>query len=162
MKNRTILVENVIMECNDLLGKPGEGEVVCVWETYESRRGHVQDFDVRYRFYSTEEGGRKSLPFQGYRCDFLYENEDPKVDSLYMIHPEFEDEHGALMLDIDRPVNREGTARMWILIPEMRGKVHRNRIKTGTKGFFMEGSRRVGEVEVTRVVGLMTNPIKDT
>ena len=46
---------------------------------------------------------------------------------------------------------------MWILIPKMREKVHKQRIKVDTKGYFMEGCRKVGEVEVVKIVGLYTN-----
>ncbi len=36
-------------------------------QPYEKRRGHPADFKVRYRFYTSQEGGRKSIPYQGYR-----------------------------------------------------------------------------------------------
>ncbi|MNC65119.1 hypothetical protein D3C75_1153810 [compost metagenome] len=79
------------------------------------------------------------------------------MDRIYCIHPEFEDEDGNIILDEDRSVSMSGTARMWILFDEMREKVHKHRIKVGTKGYFMEGPRRVGEVEVTEIIGLFTN-----
>ena len=37
---------------------------------YEQRLGHPEDFKVKYRFYTKEQGGRASLPLQGIRSDF--------------------------------------------------------------------------------------------
>ena len=128
-----------------------------MWIPYETIRNHPQDFNIKYKFYSTEEGGRRLLPRQGYRCDFSYAGDDIKEIGIFAIHPEFEDEEGNIILDNNRPINNSGTARMWILFEEMRERVHKHRIKVGTKGYFMEGSRRVGEVEVTKIVGLFTN-----
>ena len=130
-----------------------------MWVPYEKKRQHPQDFDVKYRFFTPDEGGRKSLPFQGYRCDFAYAGDDISKTGIYMIHPEFEDENGHVFLEDDKAVALTGTARMWILIPEMRECVHKHRIKVGTKGFLMEGSRKVGEIEVIRIVGLENNGV---
>ncbi|WP_123040558.1 hypothetical protein [Cohnella candidum] len=131
-----------------------------MWVPYEKIRNHPQDFNVKYHFYLPQEGGRKKIPYQGYRCDFAYEEYYVEDKSIYAIHPEFEDELGNIILVDDKPVRASGTARMWILFQEMREKVHRNRIKVGTKGYFMEGSRRVGEVEVIEIIGLHTNKEK--
>jgi hypothetical protein len=131
-----------------------------MWIPYEEIRKHPQDFDVKYRLYKLEEGGRNQT-FQGYRCDFAYEGDDISQNGIYMIHPEFEDENGNVILNINEPVNRIGTARMWILVPQMREEIHKYRIRVGTKGYFMEGSRRVGEIEVIKIVGLETNAIKE-
>ena len=40
---------------------------------------------------------------------------------------------------------------MWILVTEMRATVHRDRLRVGVRGHFMEGARRIGDV-VTRVI----------
>ena len=69
-----------------------------------------------------------------------------------MIWPEFEDGDGGLFPD-SVPVPMNGTARMWILVDEMR-PIHRERIQIGVKGLFMEGPRQVAESVVTRIVGL--------
>lgn len=130
-----------------------------MWNPYENSRQHPHDFIIKYRFYTPEEGGRKQSAIQGYRCDFAYEGDDIGNTGIYAIHPEFEDGDGQLIMDVGRPVQREGQARMWILFGEMRKKVHRHRIQVGTRGYFMEGPRRVGEVEVTSLVGLLTNPV---
>ena len=128
-----------------------------MWTPYEKLRGHPQDFNVQYRFYSFEEGGRTFLPTQGYRCDFAYQEDDIIETGIYMIHPEFEDNDGNIILDDTITINQKGTARMWISLPEMREEIHKYKIKIGTKGYFMEGSRRVGEVEVIKIVGLLSN-----
>jgi hypothetical protein len=76
-----------------------------------------------------------------------------------MIWPEFEDDQGNIITNTDIRVKSIGTARMWIVIPKMR-QFHRDKIKVGLKGFFMEGSRRVAECEVIEILGLLTNPIE--
>lgn len=132
-----------------------------MWTPYESIRKHPQDFNVLYRMYTTEEGGRRNLPYQGYRCDFSYDGDDVKECGIYAIHPEFQDEQGNILLDTDKSVPLMGKASMWVLFARMREQVHIYRIKVGTKGYFMEGPRRVGEVTVTEIVGLYTNPRDD-
>lgn len=122
---------------------------------YEQRLGHPEDFKVKYRFYSKDEGGRESLPFQGIRSDFWYEHTDHKMKGIFMIWPEFEDAVGNL-IDLEE-VEREGIARMWIVNNELR-PYHQERIKVGAKGYFMEGSK-TGECEVIKIVGLLRNPI---
>lgn len=49
---------------------------------------------------------------------------------------------------------------MWVLFPAMRREVHMQRIAVGTKGFFMEGPRRVAAVEAIEVNGLFENAQK--
>ena len=123
---------------------------------YDKRRGHPCDFKVRYRIYGESEGGLRSLPFQGIRWDFRYQDVDPDPrNQLFAIHPEFEDGQG----DIIRSglVPKEGVARMWVLIPERRD-YHCGRIQFGVKGYFCEGPLNTGECEVIEIVGLPTNP----
>lgn len=129
-------------------------------QSVEERLNHPPDFRVSYRFYDESEGGRKTTPGQGYRSDFSYYHEElPNPYSVYMIWPEFEDEQGCIITSKEIKVNPKGTARMWVIVPEMR-LMHRNKIKVGMKGYFMEGSRRVAECEVIEVIGLTTNPTK--
>ncbi|MBC7903291.1 MAG: hypothetical protein H7Y27_07695 [Gemmatimonadaceae bacterium] len=124
---------------------------------YHVRLGHPADFRVAYRFYDQKEGGRKSIPGQGYRSDFWYEFEGPYVTSIFMIWPEFEDPNGELIAETGVPVESSGTARMWVLIPERR-EFHRERIHVGLKAYFMEGSRKVAECTVIEILGLHSNP----
>ncbi len=132
-----------------------------MYESYEKKLGHQADFKVSYRFYEEIEGGRKTIPCQGYRSDFFYEHPDhnSRQNILFMIWPEFENESGQLILENNISVNREGIARMWIIMPERR-LYHLDKIKSGLKGYFMEGSRRVAECVVTEILGLSTNPVQ--
>ena len=108
-------------------------------------------FEVTYRFYSSEEGGRKSAPRQHVRWDFLYEGDDPVTDGISMVWPEFISESGAVLPEGEVPV--AGQAHMFIVNPE-RVEFHRARIRKGVRGFFVEGPRKVAECEVIAVLGL--------
>ena len=125
---------------------------------YAEIRKHQADFEVHYRFFTHEQGGRVSgPPWQHYRCDWAYADDDIAQTGIYMIHPEFVAEDGSIQPE-GVPVPWSGTATMWILSPEMRGEIHRARIQLGVRGYFMEGSHRVAESVVTRILGLQTNP----
>ncbi len=125
---------------------------------YAELRGHPADFEVRYRIFTAEEGGRiTGPPWQHYRCDWAYDGDDISQTGIFMIHPEFMSPDGSVFPG-GSPIAITGIATMWILIPEMRAEIHRQRIQPGVRGFFMEGSRRVAEAEVTRIIGLHTNP----
>jgi hypothetical protein len=124
---------------------------------YKEILGYNEDFKVKYKFRSEEEGGRKVLPNQGIRCDFWYEYPNHELNGIYIIWPEFEDNNGKL-IQAGQPA-KEGIARMWIVMSEMR-KYHQTRIRIGTKGYFMEGSRKTADCEVIEIVDLMTNEIK--
>jgi len=126
-----------------------------MWVSYESTRKHPQDFDVKYKLFSVSEGGRKRT-FQGLRCDFAYQ-EDKIEDGIYCIHPEFEDAKGNIIKNTEIPVPIVGIARMWILSNEGRNSLHKKKIRVGVKGYMMEGARKIGEVEVIKIVGLYSN-----
>lgn len=123
--------------------------------SYEQFRKHQADFYVRYSLYAASEGGRE-ITFQHLRCDFMYEGDDPQKDGIFIIHPEFLDEAGA-PIDEGAVVPIDGIASMWFASQELRASVHRSRIQVGVCGYFMEGSRRVGKVEVTRIGSLFEN-----
>ncbi|OXM82449.1 hypothetical protein [Paenibacillus rigui] len=130
-----------------------------MWVSYEIINGHPPDFKVRYRFFTLAEGGRKLLPRQGYRSDFALEEDFLKTPiELRVIHPEFEDENGNIILDESRNVLESGIARMWILFPKARAERHINDIKIGLKGYLMEGPRKAAEVEIIEIIGLESNP----
>ena len=118
-------------------------------QTYSRRPA---DFEVRYRFFTAEEGGRKSVPRQHIRWDFLYDGDDPQRDGAFIIWPEFVDPAGSPLPE--GPVPSHGLAQMFILSDSMREQVHRHRIAVGVKGYFIEGLKRVAECEVTRLIGL--------
>lgn len=75
---------------------------------------------------------------------------------LFIIYPEFEDFSGNIITDPTLTVSKYGTARMWILADE-KTEYHRNKIIVGTRGFFMEGSKKVGECEVIELINLKQN-----
>lgn len=52
----------------------------------------------------------------------------------------------------------EGKASMWLLSPAMWETAHRDRLRVGTRGYFMEGARRVGEVVVDSIAECHTCP----
>jgi len=89
---------------------------------------------VQYRFYAKEEGGSSSLPYQGIGSDFWYDHGDNNENQFFMIWPEFEDSDGEIILENDRPVPQEGTARMSIIVPERRS-LHYWHIKKGLLGY---------------------------
>lgn len=119
--------------------------------------GHREDFKVRYKFRSQEDGGRKVLPYQGVRSDFYYEHENHEVKGYFMIYPEFEDANGNLIAQ--GPVLRQGVARMWILNPKFRA-YHQERIRKGIKGYFLEGHIKIADCEVIEIVDLLKNPVE--
>jgi hypothetical protein len=125
-------------------------------QSYEEKLKRREDFRVKYRFYTSDEGGRKTLPYQGYRSDFWYPHKEHKIDNIFMIWPEFEDEDGNIILDNEKPVGALGYTKMWIVNQTPYKKYHRGKIKVGTKGYFMEGPTRVAECEVIELVGLLT------
>lgn len=120
--------------------------------TSYSRSGRHPDFVVRYRFLTAAEGGRVSAPRQHIRWDFLYQGDDPQRDGIWVIWPEFIDATGNPLPE--GPVPYEGVAHMFILNPDMRDHVHRGRLAVGIKGYFVEGTKRVAECEVTEIIGL--------
>lgn len=122
---------------------------------YEQIRNRRCDFIVKYRFFTTEEGGRETgPPGQGYPSDFMYEGDNPDTDMLYMIHPEFLDDNDNVVMD--KSIRTwSGKAKMWILNPNFL-QYHIDRIRIGVRGFFMEGSHKTAECEVIEIVGLRT------
>ena len=112
------------------------------------------DFEATIRIYAHAEGGRMTPPLNGIRWDFGYAD-DPPGSSIYMIWPDFFDDHGdSLPTDTSLPVGADLQARMTVLADEMRAEVHRSRIREGLKFFCQEGGKRVAEGRVTRITGL--------
>lgn len=108
---------------------------------YSEIVGHQADFRVKYKFYTQDEGGRKIIPYQGIRCDFVYEISDKK-NQTYMIWPEFEDEHGKIILDNTRSVPQSGTAKMWIINEKMRAFFILNELRLDLNAIFGKANER--------------------
>lgn len=118
---------------------------------YAERSGRLPAFEVAYRFLGADEGGRTGPPHQHTRWDFLYEGDDPKVDSIWMIWPEFIGPDGRVLPEGQVPST--GRASMFIVDPD-KEPYHRARIAIGTKGAFVEGARTVAVCEVVAIHGL--------
>jgi hypothetical protein len=129
-------------------------------ESYTGRLGHPHDFEVEYCILKESEGGRKTLPYQGIRWDFWYEYNGEHKNQLFMIWPEFLDENGQVITQKNSPVPSTGKARMWIVNDALR-KYHQDKIKIRMKGNGHEGGTVVAKYVVSKIVGLMTNPIKE-
>jgi hypothetical protein len=119
--------------------------------SYSDRSGRKPSFEVLYRFLSRDEGGRKSPPYQHTRWDFLYEGDNPSVDSIWMIWPEFIGPDGQILPEGVTPSS--GRALMYIVNLDNE-PYHRARINIGTKGAFVEGPRKVAICEVVAIHGL--------
>lgn len=118
--------------------------------------GSQDDFEAVIRIYTFEEGGRRTAPFNGIRWDFAYASDEP-LKELYMIWPDFYDEHGdALPTDSPAPLGIEVPARMIVCVDAMRAKLHRSLIREGVRFYCHEGAKRVAEGRVTRITGLFT------
>lgn len=129
-------------------------------EPYEKRFNHKADFRLKYKFLSSEEGGRKTgEPYEGIRSDFSFVDE--KQSFLYMIWPEFEDEEGSVILFNDRPVPQFGTARMWIINNEMR-EDHYGKNELGIRGNFREGATITADCEIIEILDSKINPTHST
>lgn len=119
--------------------------------SFSEKTNNPFDFKVKYRFYSKKEGGKLSMPRQGYRCDFAYANIDNLKNKVFMIWPEFEDDKGELIRDLNINVNSRGYARMWIVDSKLKQSIHKDVLKIGIKAFFMEGNKKVADLEVIEV-----------
>ena len=122
---------------------------------YEVVRKHPEDFRVEYEFIKHPDGSFIQRPFQGMRCDFSYEGDD--IEN-YMIHPEFEDENGSVITNLDAEIQEKGIAKMWVLIPEMREKIHRTKAFEGAICYFKVGAKIIAKAKIIEIVGLNENP----
>ena len=120
---------------------------------YSEIFGHSPDFEVTYKIFSPEEGGRKTPAYQGIRWDFSYEE---YADEGFMIWPEILDGSTSEVLKTGTPIPNYGKATMWILNFQLRS-LHQKRIKIGVRGYFMEGRQKVSVCEVIQIAGLFSN-----
>jgi len=119
-----------------------------------------KDFEVRYRFLTAAEGGRKTgPPAQMYRSDWSYGGEDITETGIYMIWPIFLDKDGEIV-EPNTFVAAEGTAQMFIVDDELRDSLHAEKLAPGVRGYFMEGPNRVAEATVTRLLAIRHIPVK--
>lgn len=121
--------------------------------SYSDILSRPADFRVKYEFYPLEQTGRTCLPHQGIRLDFTYYPFSNEAKA-FMIWPEFETEDQNVILDTSISVPKTGTARMWIINPELRA-LHRQHLTPGVKGHLLEG-KKIADCEVTELLGLHT------
>ena len=74
-----------------------------------------------------------------------------------MIWPIFLDEAGEI-IEPSTFVPIEGIAQMFIVNDELRHSLHAEKLVPGVRGYFMEGSNRVAEATVTRLLAIRDNP----
>ena len=136
----------------------GRGSIQVLGGTSMDRLYSIpDDFEATIRILTEAESGRKSSPFNGIRWDFSYVTDDAS-NQLYMIWPDFFSPSGdSLPTDQALPLSRELSARMTVVVDEMREQVHRARIKPGVEFYCHEGPRRVAVGRVTRITGLHSN-----
>ena len=114
----------------------------------------TDDFEAVIRIYRPDKGGRSTPAFNGIRWDSAYAEPGPQ-DTLYMIWPDFLSADGkSRTSDQPLPAGPDLPARMFIVVDEMRAKVHRGRLVPGVRFFCHEGGRKVAEGVVTRLTGL--------
>jgi hypothetical protein len=112
------------------------------------------DFAARIRIFTPEEGGRKTWAYNGIRWDFAYLEPNGKPGRTFMIWPLFCDARGQpLPSDQPLPAGEWLHARLFILLPEPRVKVHQPRIRPGVSFFCMEG-RPAAEGTMTEIPAL--------
>ncbi len=119
--------------------------------------GLAPDFQVSYRLFSAEEGGRKTPHFQHIRWDFSYEDEKVgKPNQVFIIWPEFVSDSGQILPE-GEPMPKQGLADMFIVNPAFRA-FHSQHAKVGVRGYFREGSRKIALYEVVEILELHQNP----
>lgn len=106
------------------------------------------DFVVKYKI--IDERRLKEPPFQGIRTNFMYQDDVIDDKYSYTIFPEFVDSNGNIIMEKNQPVNIEGIANMWIVVEDSID-FHRNKLKTNTKGYIIEGFRKIAECEIILV-----------
>lgn len=117
---------------------------------YSELQQRLPDFIVEYELALCDEL-KNAKPYQGMRTDFLYESDEPQDDGIYMIFPEFIDRYGLVITDMSpAAIAPQGKANMWIVSDEMK-PYHHQRLKVGTKGYWVRGSYKVAKVTVIEI-----------
>lgn len=115
-------------------------------QPYAEIFGRKADFQVAYRLFSFSEGGRYTPAYQGIRWDSRLADETQPHN--WMVYPEFIDADGFIIPN--GPVAPVGRANMFPLHTTLRTK-YQQLVQLGTRGYFVEGSQRMGVWEVLEV-----------
>ena len=110
---------------------------------YGMTSGRDPDFRVKYTWVN-----QSQRLFQYMRSDFRYADDD---NQIYAIYPEFEGSDFNILAK-EAEIPEEGTATMWILFEEMKDKIHRDKIKVGTRAFMVSGAKVIGKIEVLEIL----------
>lgn len=122
-------------------------------------RPRLPDFRVKYVCCVTDESGQYAPVQQGFRSDWIYDEDLPEfihqptgTKMFSMIWPIFVDEDG---LEYSRweEIPAEGFADMYICNPAMRS-FHRKYLRIGTKGALIRGAIRLADAEVVDILYL--------
>ena len=115
-------------------------------EPYRVKFGRDPDFIVEY-YWNPDPECKSVKRLQGMRSDFIYAGDDPTVEGIHMIWPEFLDSSGDVILQGNYEVASEGYANMWILTKE-NIPYHKDRLKPGSKGHMLAGSKNLADLIV--------------
>ncbi|MCV6637393.1 hypothetical protein [Candidatus Albibeggiatoa sp. nov. NOAA] len=126
-----------------------------IHKPYSETMGKPADFEVEYEL-AIDPALGQIIPSQAMRCDFAYASDRGKNNHVYMIYPELLDTDGNIILDKRIRAADKGKATMWIILPESR-PTHCQRIKVGTQGHWVVGSKILANVTVTKIIGLFIN-----
>lgn len=122
---------------------------------YQQQFGRLPDFEVMYQLLAVEPSGAVPIVYQGVRWDFMYEDKAYR-DGLYAIYPEVVVASTGEVFSNEQPLPAYGIAAMWILSAKLR-PIHQERIRLGTRGYWMEVNRRTAVCEVSRIIDLHAN-----
>lgn len=141
--------KKLIQELIDISRSKGQA---CNLHSPYSAAGQSPDFEVEYEIEVDPELSDITIA-QGVRCDFLFDGEDPKVDGVYMIWPEFLDDNGSVIINKKLLPEKKGHATMWIGDVKTKRKI-RDRLTLGSKGYWVVGSKKIAKVTVSKILGL--------
>ncbi len=109
------------------------------------------DFEAEVRFLTPEEGGRATLPLQGWRADVRREAEPG--NQCWMIWPRFLGDDGQELPD-GTPIAAVSLAHFYVLDDRLRRTVHREWVREDASFYLVEGPHRVARCRVTRLLAL--------
>jgi len=113
------------------------------------------DFEAEIAIPTVQQSGRTHPPQNFIRWDFGYAEDNPLEPyrnlsaTIYMIYPNFLDEHGT-PIPIGIPLSGTYKVRMHIVVKEVK-EYHRSRLSVGVKFNCHEGSRIVARGVVTKL-----------
>jgi hypothetical protein len=112
--------------------------------------GPQPDFEAEVRFLTQAEGGRRSLPKQGYRIDVHWD--DDSSNTIWMIWPKFLDSHGAELPE-GADIAQTSRARFYIVSPRARPLLaEQGWLHDDARFHLTEGDHRVAACRVIKML----------